>query len=88
MSEVGGGGAGAWPSRVVVVGGNGSPDEQVVNVGTKENPNFGGSAYAMGRLQGLRDALAALKALDPEDEYAYDECLEAVVALLPKGVDW
>jgi hypothetical protein len=58
---------------------------QVVNAGTAENPNFFGSAYAMGRLHGIRDVLAALRALDPEDEY---KCQDVVKAMLPKGVEW
>ncbi|MFI6681861.1 hypothetical protein [Kribbella sp. NPDC050470] len=57
---------------------------RVVNAGTAENPNFFGSAYEMGRLQGVRDALEALKTAEIHDGYEYDECVAAVEALIPK----
>lgn len=58
---------------------------RVVNVGTTENSNYFGSAEAIGRLRGIREALEAVKNCKyTYDEYAHDACIEAVEALLPK----
>ena len=60
----------------------------VINVGTAEQPNFGGSAEEMGRLRGIREALDAVRTCELHAGYEYDDCEKAIVALLPKGVEW
>lgn len=58
----------------------------VVNLGSDEDPNYAGSAYAVGRARGIRDALAAVKNCKPKAGYEYDDCVAAIEALLAEVV--
>lgn len=61
---------------------------RVVNAGSAEEPNFFGSAEEIGRLRGIREALVAVRDCNPKAGYEYDDCVAAIVALLPEGVEW